>query len=333
MSYLPWMMCALQRWCTMSMNRVQFQPGLSMAEFMEEYGSEAQCEAAAVASRWPEGFVCPRCGVVLASEFRRAGRLYFQCTSCRYQCSAIAGTVFQSTKLPLRRWFLAMHLLTQAKNNLASLELMRHLGVSYRSALLMKHKLMQVMYLRERPRRLTGRVEIDDAYLGGQRSGGKPGRGSENKVSFVAAVQTTNDGKPALVCFSLQPFTKEAMKTFAARSLMLPLSLVSDGLNCFEIGSEIGAHHDKTVTGGGKASVKLPQLAAVNTILGNLKTGLVGTYHAFDFAKYAHRYLAEVQYRFNRRYDLRTILPRLLRAACVTAPHSRAVIRMAELGA
>jgi hypothetical protein len=92
------------------------------------------------------------------------------------------------------------------------------------------------MYLRERPRRLTGRVDIDDAHLGGQRAGGKPGRGSENRVSFVAAVQTTNDGKPALVYFSQQPFTTQAIGTFAARSLMLPLSLVSDGLNCFEIG-------------------------------------------------------------------------------------------------
>ena len=75
------------------------------------------------------------------------------------------------------------------------------------------------------------------------------------------------------------------------------------------------------------------QLAAVNTALGNLKTALRGTYHAFDFAKYAHRYLAEVQYRFNRRYDLRAILPRLLRACCMTVGHTRAVIRAAEVGA
>ena len=248
----------------MSMNRVQFQPGLSMAEFMDQYGSEEQCEAAVVASRGPDGFSCRRCGSAQASEFRRQGRLYFQCPACHYQCSAIAGTIFESTKLPLRRWFLAMHLLSRAKNNVSSLELMRHLGVSYRSAWLIKHKLMQVMYLREKRRRLTGRVEIDDAYLGGERSGGKPGRGSENKVPFVAAVQTTNDGKHELVCFSPQPFTKEAMKAFAARSLMLPLSLISDGLSCFEIGPQIGAHHDQTITGGGKASVKLPKLAAVN---------------------------------------------------------------------
>ena len=62
--------------------------------------------------------------------------------------------------------------------------------------------------------------------------------------------------------------------------------------------------HERIVTGGGKASVKLPQFQAVNTVLSNLKTAMAGTYHAFKFAKYAHRYLAEVQYRFNRRFDL-----------------------------
>lgn len=86
----------------------------------------------------------------------------------------------------------------------------------------------------------------------------------------------------------------------------------------------------RTVTGGGKASVKLPQFRAVNTVLGNLKNALCGTSHAFDFAKYAHRYLAEAQYRFNRRFDPRSILARLLHADAVTAPRPAAVIRAAE---
>jgi len=317
----------------MAMNRVQFQPGLSMPEFMNQYGTDAQCEDAVCASRWPDGFACLRCGCGVNSSFRREGRLYFQCAACRHQCSVISGTIFEASKLPLRLWFLAMHLLTQSKNNVAALELMRHLGVSYRSAWLMKHKLMEVMYLRERPRKLTGRVEIDDAYLGGERSGGKSGRGSENKVPFVAAVQTTESGQPQLMCLSLQPFTKEAMQNFFARSLLLPLTLVSDGLACFEAAGDNGALHDRHVTGGGKASVKLPQFWAVNTVLGNLKTALTGTYHSFDFLKYAHRYLAEAQYRFNRRFNLRSILPRLLRSACLTKPQSRQVIRAAEVGA
>jgi hypothetical protein len=317
----------------MAMNRVQFQPGLSMPEFMNQYGTQEQCEGAVCASRWPEGYCCERCGCGIYSSFRREGRLYFQCSACRYQCSVISRTVFGATKLPLQLWFLAMHLLTQSKNNVAALELMRHLGVSYRSAWLMKHKLMQVMYLRERPRKLTGRVEIDDAYLGGERSGGKRGRGSENKVPFVAAVQTTESGQAQLMCLALQPFTKEAMETFFARSLMLPLTLVSDGLACFEIASDNGAHHDRHVTGGGKDSVKLTQFGAVNNVLGNLKMALTGTYHSFDFQKYGHRYLGEAQYRFNRRFNLRSILPRLLRACCLTKPHSRLVIRAAEVGA
>lgn len=159
------------------------------------------------------------------------------------------------------------------------------------------------------------------------------GRGSENKVPFVAAVQTTESGQPQLMCLSLQPFTKEAMQTFFARSLILPLTLVSDGLACFEVADEAGACHERHITGGGKDSVKSKHFWAVNTVLGNLKMALSGTYHAFDFLKYAHRYLAEAQYRFNRRFNLRSILPRLLRAACQTKPQSREVIRAAEVGA
>ena len=315
----------------MPMNRVQFQRGLSMPEFMDRYGTDAQCEAALATARWPDGFACPNCNGPASSSFRREGRLYWQCARCRHQCSVISGTIFEATKLPLSRWFLAMHLLTQAKNNVSALELKRHLGVSYPTAWLVKHKLMEVMRLREDSRQLTGRVEIDDAYLGGERSGGKTGRGSENKVPFIAAVQTTEDGKPVVACFCQAPFTKEAVEAFAAKSLVRPLTVVSDGLGCFTAAAGAGVHK-RHVTGGGKASAKLPQFQAVNTVLSNLKTALAGTYHAAKFAKYAHRYLAEVQYRFNRRFDLRAILQRLVCIAVAAKPQTRGFIREAEVG-
>ena len=225
-----------------------------------------------------------------------------------------------------------MHLLTQSKNNVAALELQRHLGVCYKTAWLMKHKLMEVMREREDSRQLQGRVEIDDAYLGGERTGGKVGRGSENKVPFVVAVQTTPQGKPQFVCLRQQPFTHEEVAIFAARSIAPTATVVSDGLWCFGAVQSVGAEHQRLVTGGGKGSVRLPQLRAVNTFLGNLKRSLGGTYHAFDFAKYAHRYLAEAQYRFIRRFNLSSILARLLRAACLTIPTPASAIRMAEVG-
>ena len=173
-------------------------------------------------------------------------------------------------------------------------------------------------------------MEIDDAYLGGERSGGRAGRGSENKVPFIAAVQTTNDGQPVLACFAQMPFTAEAMSDFAAKSLARPLTVVSDGLKCFLTMQNAGVH-ERVVTGSGKASVKPPQFKAVNTVLSNLKTALGGTYHSFDFAKYGYRYLAEAQYRFNRRFDLGVILVRLLRAAALTPPRPARLIRVAEI--
>ena len=301
----------------MRMNRVQFQAGLSMPEFLEQYGTEAQCRAALQAARWPNGFVCPVCRGAARTCFDRGGLRYWQCGNCDHQCSLISGSVFESSKLPLRRWFLAMQLLTQAKNNVSALELMRLLGVSYRTAWLVKHKLMEAMRLREEPRELDGRVEMDDAYLGGELPGGKSGRGSQNKVPFVAAVQTTHDGRPMLACLRQQPHTQEEVAVFAASHIAPSATVVSDGLWCFRATTLVGAEHERIVTGS--ASAKLPQFKAINTLLSNLKTAITGTYHAFNFAKYAHRYLAEFQYRFNRRYNMKTMLPRLL-AALIAAP-------------
>ena len=253
-----------------------------------------------------------------------------QCRGCRYQCSLVSGTVFESSKLPLPTWFLAMHLMTQAKNNVSALELKRHLGVSYPTAWLLKHKIMQVMVEREQGRQLTGRVEIDDAYLGGEVHGGKAGRGSPNKVPFVAAVQTTESGQAVLMCLSQRPFTKESIRAFANSSLAAPATLVSDGLGCFTAVCGMGILHEPHVTGGGAASVRSPDFLAVNTVLGNIKTSLSGTYHAFGFRKYAHRYLGQVQYLFNRRFDLRAILGRLGRAAARAAPCPRHAVLTAE---
>lgn len=299
---------------------------------MERYGTQAQCHAALVASRWPAGFVCPHCAGTRHCTFERKGLQYWQCSACGKQTTVTSGTIFQATKVPLMCWFLAMHLLTQAKNGISALELKRHLGVRYKCAWLMKHKLLQVMAEREEARKLDGRVQLDDAYLGGALPGGKRGRGSPNMVSFIAAVQTTDAGHPVLVCLKKLAFTKAALAQWAKKSLCASAQVISDGLGCFTGVTTVGASHERTVTGGGAASVKLEQFHAVNTLLSNLKTSLSGTYHAFDFAKYGQRYLAEVQYRFNRRFDLAGILARLTRAAALTAAHPERIIRAAEVG-
>lgn len=313
----------------MAMNRIQFQPGLSMPEFLRQYSTEADCRAALTQARWPNGFRCPRCQFDRHSCHDRDGQTLWQCGRCRHQASLLAGTIFQSSKLPLRTWFLALYLLTQSKNNLSALSLKRQLGVAYKTAWLIKHKIMDVMADRESRRQLTGRVEIDDAYLGGERTGGKLGRGSENKVPFIAAVQTTDQGRPMFVRLDpLATFSGHEIAAWSERALNTDTVAFSDGLRCFNALAARVEHH-RHIVGSGRP--RHPSFLWVNTMLGNLKRALSGTYHAFKFAKYARRYLAEFAYRFNRRFDLAALLPRLLHACAMASPRCDSKIRMAEV--
>jgi len=311
-------------------NWIQLQPGLSLPEFLTVYGKEQQCELALETARWPNGFQCSKCNSIKYCRYLRNDNILFQCADCRTKTSLIEGTIFHSTKLALTVWFLGMYFLTQNKNNVSALELRRLLGISYPAAWRMKHKLMQVMFEREKTTKLSGRVETDDAYLGGENPGGKSGRGSENKVPFIAAVQTNNQNNPIYAVFSrVATFSLEEVKAWATRSLSPTATVVSDGLSCFQAVTEIGCTHQREVVGKKRKSTDMECFNWVNTILGNLKTAIGGTYHAFDFEKYAHRYLGECQYRFNRRFDLAAMFPRLLKATVQTGKRTEEWLRLA----
>lgn len=313
------------------MNRIQFQAGMSLNQFLANYGAEQQCEQTLERSRWAQGFQCPKCMNKEHSSYRRGRVKIFQCRSCRTQTTLTEGTIFHSTKLPLTTWFQAMYFLSQNKNNISILELMRLIGVSYPTSWRMKHKLMQVMYEREGTTKLSGRVEVDDAYLGGENPGGKAGRGSENKVPFIAAIQTNSKNNPLYAVFSkVKAFSNDEIAEWATRSLVPSSTVVSDGLWCFQSVTKAGCTQQREVVGKGRKSTDMECFTWVNTILGNLKTAISGTYHAFDFEKYAHRYLGEYQYRFNRRFDLASVLPRMVTAAAQTGKRTERWLRLAE---
>lgn len=314
----------------MTINRIQFQPGLSMPEFIKHYGTEAQCATALEQARWPKGFCCPNCGGAAYSRVHGRTHALFQYRACRHQTSLIAGTVMQGTKLALSIWFLAIYFISQAKTGLSALALKRHLGVSYPTAWLIHHKLMQAMVEREQCYVLEGQIQLDDSYLGGEHCGGKAGRGSENKVPFVAAVSLTDDGHPLRVKLTpVAGFTLQAIKLWATTHLARGSMVSSDGLACFSAVTMAGCSHQPTIAGGRKPK-DLPEFQWVNTVLGNLKTSLSGSFHAFDFRKYTARYLGAFTYRFNRRFDLRTLTIRLLVAAISCVPQPLRVIRLAE---
>ena len=190
------------------------------------------------------------------------------------------------------------------------MEFHRYLGISYKAAWRMKHKLMQVMLERDQAQPLSGWIEEDDAYIGGEWTGCKRGRGTADKTPFIAAVETTTDGKPLKIKLTvLSGFRKKAIAEWTKQHVLPESTIFSDGLGCFNGISDADCDHVKIVCGGGRASIEKLEFYWVNTTLGNLKSALRSTYHAVR-KKYLQRYLSEFQYRFNRRFDLKNFIPR-----------------------
>ena len=299
--------------------------GLSEAALRERFGTEAACREALFAMRWREGLTCPACGH--RGFCALTTRKVFQCNRCKKQLSLTAGTVFQDTKLPLTTWFVAIYHLTQSKGGISSIELGRRLGVKQGTAWLMKHKLMRAMAEREAAKpKLAGRVEVDDAYLGGERTGGKRGRGAAGKTPIVAAVETTPERKPRRLRLSVvEGFRKKEVERIAKRDFEPGSDVVSDGLSCWPAVEEAGCSHRPMVTGSGKRAAGWTPFRWVNTTLGNVETAIAGTYHHVS-PKHAQSYLTSFAYRFNRRRQLDSIVERLAWAATRTAPHPYRVI-------
>src|SRR5215203_3704898 len=293
--------------------------GLSEAELRERFGTEEACRKALFDVRWREGPTCPACGHRGFCRLRT--RELFQCNRCKRQVRLTAGTVFQDTKLPLTVWFAAIHHLTQGKGGISSIELGRRLGVRRQTAWLVKHKLMRAMAAREAEKpKLSGRVEVDDAYLGGERPGGERGRGAAGKTPIVAAVETTPERRPKRLRLTVvKGFRKKEVERIAERDFAPGANVVSDGLSCWPAVERAGCAHFPMATGSGKRAATWTPFRWVNTCLGNVKTAIAGTYHHVS-AKHAQQYLTSFAYRFNRRFQLDSIVERLAWAAVHAAP-------------
>ena len=225
----------------------------------------------------------------------------------------------EHTKLPLTTWCLAVYLI--------ALALKRHLGVSYPTAWLLHQKINRAMAKQDSTHRLDGTVQLDDAYLVGERAGDKPGRGFENKMPFVAAVSLNGAEHSMHTKLNLvSGFTWTVIGNWAEASLAPGRLVVSDGLGCFAAVADAGCTHQALVVGHLKPR-DLPQFERVNTVLGNLKTTLTGAFHSWKYSKYASHYLTAFAYRFNHRFDLRTLVARLIVDVSRCGPITEKLVR------
>ena len=154
---------------------------------MDRYGSDAQCRALLENLRWPNGIACPRCGSLAISGVKT--RPVYDCNDCQYQFSVTAGTIMHDSHLPLRKWFVAIYLMCESKKGVSSLQLKRTLGVAYKTAWHLTHRIREAMANDplEGPT-LFGVIEVDETYVGGKTTG--KGRGYRgNKTIVAGAIQ------------------------------------------------------------------------------------------------------------------------------------------------
>lgn len=250
---------------------------MSLNQFLEEYGSEEKCLNGLEQARWNKGFSCPKCGNNQYSIFYRNGNKHGQCSRHKHQSTVRSGTLFHSSKLPLTQWFLGLYFITQSKTNISALSLKRHLGVSYPTAWLMRHKLMQTMLEREQPRQLSGGVVADDAYLGGVTQGKMRGRGAKKAGLFMAAVEVDEDSVVRYVRFDpLSDLSAKSIKEWAEKSLQKKCHLVTDGYCSLPAAGSAISSHEQVVVSPLKSS-DFDCFRWINIVISNAKTSMRGS--------------------------------------------------------
>ena len=287
----------------------------TVVEFRERFATEQACENYLAALRWPDGFVCPDCGNRKAWEMKRG--LYW-CRWCGYQASITAGTLFHDSHKPLRLWFEAMWYVTSQKSGVSALGLQRVLGLgSYHTAWNWLHKLRRAM-VRPGRDRLSGTVEVDEIFIGGERSG-KRGRGAEGKALVVIAAQEAEKGIGRIRMRRVTDAAGDSLEP-AVWEMVEPGCVVrTDGWRGYSGLTELGYHHEVATKQPDLGDNLLP---LVNRVASLLKRWLLGTHQGAVQHSHLEYYLDEYTFRFNRRSSKSRglLFYRLLRQAIDVGP-------------
>ena len=265
----------------------------TLLELEQRLGDEAKCRDYLFALRWPQDFICPVCGAGGLAIRRDLWR----CVRCGRETSIVAGTIFQDSKLPLVVWFRAMWQVTSQKNGVSALGLQRVLGLgNYKTAWALLHKLRRVM-VRPGRDRLSGVVEVDEAYWGAQESGVR-GRQSFSKALIIVAAQADGKGIGRIRLQHIPDTNRATLHGFIVQSVEPGSTVVSDGLQAYR---ELeGYLHDRQIQKHQPAGAE-HLLPRVHRVISLLKRWLLGTHQGAIAHEYLQDYLDEFTFRFNRR--------------------------------
>jgi len=265
-----------------------------MMDFSDIFPTEDACLEYLTLMRWPEGYVCLRCGSKSVSKIRSG---YWRCRECRYRGSVIFNTLFQDTHKPLRLWFEAMWYVVNQKNGVSALGLQKALGLgSYQTAWEWLHKLRRAM-VRQGRDRLSGLVEMDETFIGGERSG-KRGRGAEGKTLVLIAAEQAEKGVGRIRLLPIADAAGETLKDATLQMVEPGSTLRTDGWDGYNLLTKHGYIHEPTSHQDAETGDATPIAHLVASLL---KRWLLGTHQGAVSQEHLPYYLDEFTFRFNRR--------------------------------
>lgn len=289
---------------------------MDMLEYMEHFGTEEKCRQHLFKNRWPEGYKCPKCSH--GEYFDIKSRNLYQCKACNHQASVTAGTIMDKTRTPLKKWYLAFYYMSEDKRGISALSLKGKIKVAYQTAWSMCQKIRHAMGERDEKYKLSGIVELDEAFFGSPTEGGKRGRGTDKTAVFVS-ISLTEEGKPEYAKMKVvekgESVDGKTALAFANENIAKGSEVRTDGLNIYNTLSENGYVLNKKVY---DPKSQPEHLHWIHIIISNVKSLIEGTFHGLDDI-HLQRYLDEFCYRFNRRWFKSGVFSRLVKACAFSS--------------
>lgn len=292
---------------------------MSLLDFQNQFPDEKSCRDYLIRLRWPEKVVCPTCAHEKLDllRYRRA----YECRKCRKRTFVTAGTIFDRSHLPLRKWFWALFLMSTPKKGISMLYLQKQLGIkSYKAAWLMGHKIRQAMTQRDSAYHLKNTVQADEIYIGGRQPMEELQKFGTNKTPFLIMVEENKKSTPRFVSFEeLESIYDEHLIPVLKKRVEKGSKLKMDGGVGYPNVTKGGNYSLEQSNYSKNKAKSQKHLEWVNILTSNLKRFLLSTYHGIH-PKYRRAYLAEFAYRFNRRYWPYQAFDRLLYACIKSKP-------------
>ena len=272
---------------------------MSLTEFFETFPDEDTCRQYIEEARWGDTPICPLCGHT--QVYRIAGRMGFKCASCKERFSVRTGTPMANSRIPLRKWLLAIYLMTTARKGISSVQFAKEVGVTQKTAWFMEHRIRAACAGGGSP--LSGEVEADESFFGGkarnmhkaQRERRITGRGAVDKAPAMALLQRGGN----IQAFAIPDTTRGTLQGAIFEKVEFGSTIYTDEAAAYR--SMLGYKHESVRHGAGEYVKGRASTNGVESFWALMKRAYIGTHHWWS-VKHLHRYIAEYVYRHNTRH-------------------------------